>query len=313
VGDILFASTTTALSKLADVATGSALISGGIGVAPSYGKIGLTTHVSGTLPVANGGTGITSLGAGVATFLATPTSANLLAAVTNETGTGALVFATSPTLVTPALGTPSSGVVTNLTGTASININGTVGATTPAAGAFTTLNTSGAVVFNEAGANVDFRVEGDTNANLLFVDASADNVGIGTATPGFKLEVNGSFAATTKSFIIDHPTKPGMKLRYGSLESPYHGVRLTGEAIIAGKSRKVNLPDYIRGLCKQEGSQVQITNKKHGKVLWIEEINVDKNYFIVGCDLAFFDKKEYEFYWSFTAIRKDIEELVVEI
>ena len=57
VGDILFASTTTALSKLADVATGDALISGGVGVAPAWGKIGLTTHVSGTLPVANGGTG----------------------------------------------------------------------------------------------------------------------------------------------------------------------------------------------------------------------------------------------------------------
>jgi hypothetical protein len=60
VGDLLYASTTTALSKLADVATGNALISGGVGVAPSYGKIGLTTHVSGTLPVANGGTGATT-------------------------------------------------------------------------------------------------------------------------------------------------------------------------------------------------------------------------------------------------------------
>jgi hypothetical protein len=64
VGDLLYASTTTALSKLADVATGNALISGGVGVAPSYGKIGLTTHVSGTLAVGNGGTGITTLTAG---------------------------------------------------------------------------------------------------------------------------------------------------------------------------------------------------------------------------------------------------------
>jgi hypothetical protein len=55
VGDLLYASTTSVLSKLADVATGNALISGGVGVAPSYGKIGLTTHVSGTLPLANGG------------------------------------------------------------------------------------------------------------------------------------------------------------------------------------------------------------------------------------------------------------------
>ena len=56
VGDLLYADTTTTLAKLADVATGNALISGGVSTAPSYGKIGLTTHVSGILPVANGGT-----------------------------------------------------------------------------------------------------------------------------------------------------------------------------------------------------------------------------------------------------------------
>jgi hypothetical protein len=60
VGDILYADTTSTLAKLADVATGNALISGGIGVAPSYGKIGLTTHVSGVLPTANGGTNLSS-------------------------------------------------------------------------------------------------------------------------------------------------------------------------------------------------------------------------------------------------------------
>jgi hypothetical protein len=59
------------------------------------------------------------LGTGVATFLGTPSSANLISAVTDETGTGSLVFATSPTLVTPALGTPSALVGTNITGTAS--------------------------------------------------------------------------------------------------------------------------------------------------------------------------------------------------
>lgn len=53
-----------------------------------------------TIPVAQGGTGITSFGAGVATFLGTPSSANLLAAVTDETGSGALVFGTSPTFTT---------------------------------------------------------------------------------------------------------------------------------------------------------------------------------------------------------------------
>lgn len=55
VGDVLYASTTSALSRLAGVATGNALISGGVNTAPSWGKIGLTTHVSGVLPIANGG------------------------------------------------------------------------------------------------------------------------------------------------------------------------------------------------------------------------------------------------------------------
>ena len=59
---------------------------------------------------------VSDLHANLDSFLATPSSANLISAVTDETGTGALVFATSPTLVTPALGTPASGVLTNATG-----------------------------------------------------------------------------------------------------------------------------------------------------------------------------------------------------
>jgi hypothetical protein len=60
----------------------------------------LTSNVTGTLPVANGGTGITSFGSGVATWLGTPSSANLAAAVTDETGSGSLVFGTAPTFTT---------------------------------------------------------------------------------------------------------------------------------------------------------------------------------------------------------------------
>lgn len=59
VGDLLYADTTTSLAKLADVVSGNALLSGGVGTAPAWGKIGLTTHVSGTLAVVNGGTGAT--------------------------------------------------------------------------------------------------------------------------------------------------------------------------------------------------------------------------------------------------------------
>lgn len=57
IGDLVYANTATTLAKLPDVATGNALLSGGIGAAPAWGKVGLTTHVTGILPEANGGTG----------------------------------------------------------------------------------------------------------------------------------------------------------------------------------------------------------------------------------------------------------------
>ena len=88
IGDIIFASGTTALSTLPDVATGNALLSGGVGVAPAYGKVGLTTHVSGVLPIANGGTNISTYAVGdilyasatnVLSKLAKPTANSYLA------------------------------------------------------------------------------------------------------------------------------------------------------------------------------------------------------------------------------------------
>lgn len=71
---------------------------------------------SGLVKITGGATSSVSLGTGVETFLGTPSSANLAGALTDETGTGAAVLANSPTLVTPALGTPSAAVLTNATG-----------------------------------------------------------------------------------------------------------------------------------------------------------------------------------------------------
>ena len=82
-------------------------------VTPALGTPTNLTLTSATgLPVS---TGISGLGAGVVSFLTTPSSANLAAALTDETGTGANVFATSPTLVTPVLGTPASGILSSCT------------------------------------------------------------------------------------------------------------------------------------------------------------------------------------------------------
>lgn len=60
VGDILYADTTTSLAKLADVATGNVLLSGGVGVAPSWGKVSASSAITGVLPIANGGTNASS-------------------------------------------------------------------------------------------------------------------------------------------------------------------------------------------------------------------------------------------------------------
>jgi hypothetical protein len=108
-----------ATTYLSSLTLGSALpiASGGTG-STSTTYVNLASNVTGTLPVANGGTGITSLGAGVATFLGTPSSANLAAAVTDETGSGNLVFATSPSLVTPVLGVATATSVNKVALTA---------------------------------------------------------------------------------------------------------------------------------------------------------------------------------------------------
>jgi hypothetical protein len=77
---------------------------------------------SGVLSTAAGGTGLTSLATGVVTFLGTPTSANLKAVITDETGSGLLVFGTSPTLTTPVV---STSITTASTTFALLNTNAT--------------------------------------------------------------------------------------------------------------------------------------------------------------------------------------------
>jgi len=183
VGDLLYADGTTSLAKLADVATGNALISGGIGVAPSYGKIGLSTHVSGTLPIGNGGTGVTG----------TPTNGQLL--IGNGTGyslgtltasTGISVTDGSGSITIANTGVTSLTAGTNITVSASTG-GVTIGTTatptwtsetvplisggTAASSTLTLQSTSGAgtsdaIIFRTASQSERMRIRSDGNVGL---------------------------------------------------------------------------------------------------------------------------------------------------
>jgi hypothetical protein len=141
IGDILYASSSTALSKLAGVATGNALISGGVGVAPSWGKIDLGTHISGTLAVANGGTGATT-----------------------STGTGSMVLSTSPTFT----GTVSAETITastlNSTGSDLTFLSSVSGSPSLNASIIVNRGTSPdvSIRWNESGASWQYTNDGTT-------------------------------------------------------------------------------------------------------------------------------------------------------
>jgi hypothetical protein len=165
--------------------------------------------ITGTLAVGNGGTGITSFGTGVGIFLGSPTSSNLASAVTDETGTGALVFANSPTLVTPALGTPASGVATNLTGLPlSTGISG-LGTGVATALAINTPNTGAIVVSGGAlGTPSSGTVTNLTGSAFININGT-----VGNSTPN-----SGSFTTlnTSSTVTINGGTANGIGFLNGS-------------------------------------------------------------------------------------------------
>jgi hypothetical protein len=132
--------------------------------------------------------------------------------------------------------------------------------------------------------------------------ASTTSMSVGTSVTGaYTLQVAGSFAATTKSFVIPHPTKPNQQLRYGSLEGPENGVYVRGR--LDGE-HTINLPDYWTGLIDPDTITVNLTPFGRPQNLYVEDIHDNK--VIIAGDV------QPHCYYTVYAERKDVAKLVVE-
>lgn len=200
-------------------ANSGVLITSGAGV-PSISTTlpdGLVLGTPGSVILTNGtglpvSTGISGLATGMATFLATPSSANLIATVTDETGTGSLVFANGPTLIAPALGTPISGVATNLTGTASSLTAGHVATNANLTGPITSVGnttsiasqtgTGSKIVVDTSPTLVTPNVGAATATSINFGGQTCNNYSEGTWTPA-----DGSGSGVTFTVVAAHYTR----------------------------------------------------------------------------------------------------------
>ncbi len=233
IGDLIYASGTTTLSKLPDVATGNALISGGVGVAPSWGKIGLTTHVSGILPVANGGTGTSTafttgslVFAGASGVYTQDNSKLFWDDTNNRLGIGTA----SPTSqLHLAAGTASAS-------TAPLKFTSGTNLTTPENGA---VEYDGSHIYITI-AGTRYQLDQQNALKATYQATPADPTST-SSTSGVMMGIAGSITPTISGkvmIVISGDLKNGtnngnttVQLRYGTGAAPTNGNALTGTAI----------------------------------------------------------------------------------
>jgi hypothetical protein len=153
--------------------------------------------------------------------------------------------------------------------------------------------------------DLSFRTAQGASPTTKMYISSGGNVGVGTTAPAYKLQVNGSFAATTKSFVIDHPTKPDMKLRYGSLEGPENGVYVRGRL----KNNKIELPDYWTKLVDPESITVSLTPIGKHQDLYVKSIE-NNTITVANSNLV---AKGIDCFYVVYGERCDVDKLQVEI
>lgn len=145
--------------------------------------------------------------------------------------------------------------------------------------------------------------QSSSGTSIVTIDTTNSRIGIGTTSPSYDLEVNGEISATNKSFVIDHPTKPNMKLRYGSLEGPENGVYVRGKLV---DENIINLPDYWTGLVDDSTITVNLTPIGKQCNLFVDKI--EKNKIYIKCGIF----QKINCFYTVFAERKDIPSLKVE-
>ena len=164
-----------------------------------------------------------------------------------------------------------------------------------------------------SGSAAPFKVISKVDGSAVFY-VTGSRVGINNKMdPDFNLEVNGSFAASTKSFVIDHQELPGKRLVHATLEGPEHAVFVRGRS----NSLVIEFPEYWTWLIDESTVTVHLTAIGSPDTYYVEKVENNKAYIAVDRKSSIFkkllSKQKVDFYYMINAERKDVDKLQIVI